>query len=257
MQAGVHVGPDLFRVERPVVDPDLVDRSLEVVAVVGAAADRQRAPGRGERDRVFGAGKFTVDVDPHLGAVVDEGEMRPGVLRQLLGGADTDVAFFAALAQPALRPLFGFTHQHRVGKWLFPFGGAVVFLGDDRLRVFAPGPHPGLEGEFFAFEDLGLDTCGNRDAIVFAVELERVAEPAVTGPGGAFDDPGVAATADVLRQVPPTLVEGVGGDGALLRRLGRCHVERPQTESDRAERQKKRKLRPARANDITHNCLPK
>ena len=88
LQRGFHVGADFRRAQRPVVDADLVDAAVEVVAVFGLGTDLQFPRGR-HRGRGGGfVDQRTVHVEALLRPVEGEGEVGPGRRGDRFGGGD-------------------------------------------------------------------------------------------------------------------------------------------------------------------------
>lgn len=80
---GLHVGLDLRRAQSPIVDTNLINAALEILAPNAVAADAQRPRGNWyvARLRLF-CDLNAVDKEPFGGAVISGGQMRPGVSGQ-------------------------------------------------------------------------------------------------------------------------------------------------------------------------------
>ena len=203
--ARVHVGLDLHRAERAVVDPHLVDLALEPLGPERGAADLQRTRrGRDRARRRQRSDRHAVEVERQRRAVVRAGEVRPGVQRRRRRAAQ--VAIDAAGDRVHAR-------SARTGARVEPVDVvARLLLEQHGPPVVAERgrPNPGLE------RHLGREVealrVGDVDDVVDAVERQRAAVLAGAGPGRAADRAVVPGAGEVGQHRARSLVEAVRGD---------------------------------------------
>ncbi len=189
------VGRDLGLAEGPAVDADLVDGAGEVVGVAGAehpGTDLERCGEGGQVDGLRGAVEGAVDVGPHGGAVVGDGDVGPGVGGK--SGAELEVG--GADVEPQLS---GLEVEVTIGT-----DGHDGLVGLDAGVV-----DPGLHGERGGQVDVGV---GPHPAGV-AVEHDRVAVAAGRRPRPAGHGGGRAGRRAV-RVGARALLEAVGDEGS-------------------------------------------
>ena len=226
----VHVADDLRVLQRPTVDPDLVDAAQEAVAARAAGADPQRPAGPEE----LAGGRGARDLDAtheqaHRAAVVGRGQVGPA--SGLERGAGAGDVRGGAGVDDRLRTSAG--RVEGVGHTV-----AALLHHDGARAVGAVRANPGLERHGPG----GAEGCRVRDdrGLGGAVHAEGAPEAPGLGARG-----GGGAVVRVVRGVghpgAGALVEAVGRDGARggpgHRRRSRCaHAGRGRQAAEREDR---------------------